>query len=145
MAPETSLPRRRDRRGRGARGPAVLAPPPAGGGRSVLRTRRERFDAVALAVVGEVDARWSDRLGLVEYAVEDVPQVPDDWDGDVPLASLVPGQGTRPARIVLFRRPVEHRAETRGELEELVRSLVVEQVATLLGMDPADVDPRYEG
>lgn len=110
-----------------------------------MRSRRERFDAVALAVVAEVDARWSDRLGLVEYAVEDVPQLPDDWDQEVPLTSLVPGQGSRPARVVLFRRPLERRAETRSELEDLVLSVVVERVAELLGLDPEDVDPRYAG
>ncbi|NYG55199.1 metallopeptidase family protein [Nocardioides perillae] len=137
-------PRRRDRRGRGQRGPGVLAPPPAGGGRSVVRTPRERFDRLALDVVAEVDARWSDRLGLVEYAVEDVPHLPDDWEGEVPLASLVPGQGTRPARVVLFRRPVEHRAASRADLEDLLLTVVVEQVAELLGLDPEDVDPRYE-
>lgn len=135
---------RRDRRGRGMRGPGVLAPPPAGGGRSVVRTRRERFDAIALAVVAEVDARWSDRLGLVEYAVEDTPQLPEDWDGEVPLSSLVPGRGSRPTRLVLFRRPVEHRCEGRTELEATVLELVVEQLAELLGIPPEDVDPRYD-
>jgi predicted Zn-dependent protease with MMP-like domain len=124
------------------RGPGVLPRRP---GRPELRTRRERFDDLALSIVTEVDQRWQDRLGLVEYAVEDAPQIPDDWDSDiVPLASLVRGSGATPARLVLFRRPIEHRCETRSELEALVLTVVVEQVAELLGIDAELVDPRYD-
>ncbi|MBZ5734211.1 metallopeptidase family protein [Nocardioides sp. TRM66260-LWL] len=133
--------RSRDRRGRGMRGPGVL---PARLGTPALRTRRERFDALVVGVVGAIDARWQDRLGLVEYAVEDAPQLPDDWDNEVvPLASLVRAGGGRPARLVVFRRPIEHRCETREDLEALVLTVVVEQVAELLGVDPGEVDPRY--
>lgn len=125
------------------RGPGVLPTRP---GTPVLRTARERFDALVLGIVTEVDGRWQDRLGLVEYAVEDAPQVPDDWDSaTVPLSSLVRGTGGKPTRLVLFRRPIEHRCETRSDLEALVLTLVVEQVAELLGIDAAEVDPRYDG
>jgi hypothetical protein len=49
----------------------------------------------------------------VEFAVEETPLVPDDWDAaTVPLASLVRGSGGTPTRLVLFRRPSrEGRAE----------------------------------
>ena len=131
----------RDRRGRGMRGPGVLPLEP---GRPALRTRRERFDDLVLGVVASIEDRWQDRLGLVEYAVEDAPQVPDDWDSPtVPLSSLVRAVGDQPTRLVLFRRPLEHRAERRSDLEALVLTVVVEQVAELLGLDPGDVDPRY--
>lgn len=97
-----------------------------------------------LGVVTELDERWQERLGLVEYAVEDTPLVPDDWAEDqVPLSSLVPGVGSAPTRLVVFRRPIEQRAETLEDLEALVLTVVVEQVAELLGMDAEDVDPRY--
>jgi predicted Zn-dependent protease with MMP-like domain len=123
------------------RGPAVLPLVP---GRPELRTARERFDALALGIVTDIDARWQDRLGLVEYAVEDAPQIPDDWSpGTVPLSSLVRGSGPKPTRLVLFRRPIEHRCDTREDLEAMVLTVVVEQVAELLGMDAEDVDPRY--
>ena len=115
-------------------------------GRPELRTARERFDDLALGIVTDIDARWQDRLGLVEYAVEDTPQIPDDWStGTVPLSSLVRGSGTTPTRLVLFRRPIEHRCETREDLEAMVLTVVVEQVAELLGIDAEQVDPRYEG
>ncbi|MGY2702429.1 MULTISPECIES: metallopeptidase family protein [unclassified Nocardioides] len=132
----------RDRRGRGMRGPAVLPRVP---GQPELPTARERFDDLALGIVTDIDARWQDRLGLVEYAVEDAPQIPDDWaSGTVPLSSLVRGSGTTPTRLVLFRRPIEHRCETREDLEAMVLTVVVEQVAELLGIDADQVDPRYE-
>ncbi len=135
-------PRRRDRRGRGMRGPGVLPRTP---GRPEPRTRRERFDDLVLAVVTEVDSRWQERLGVVEYAVEDTPRLPDDWDAaDVPLGSAVRGTDGNPSRVVVFRRPIEHRAETRSELDALVLTVVVEQVAELLGKAPHEVDPRYD-
>lgn len=133
----------RDRRGRGMRGPAVVPTVP---GRPELRTARERFDDLALGIVTEIDMRWQDKLGLVEYAVEDTPRIPDDWTtGTVPLSSLVRGTGATPTRLVLFRRPIERRCDTRSDLEALLLTVVVEQIAELLGMDAEDVDPRYEG
>jgi predicted Zn-dependent protease with MMP-like domain len=132
--------RTRDRRDRGLRGPAVQPRP---GARLPRGSKREQFDALVLRVVTDVDERWSSRLGLVEYAVEDAPQVPDDWTGSVPLSSLVRGSGTRPTRLVLFRRPIEHRCDSRVELEGMVLTLVVEQVAELLGIEAHEVDPRY--
>jgi predicted Zn-dependent protease with MMP-like domain len=123
------------------RGPAVLTGP---SGRPVRRTPRQRFDDLVLDVVTDIDNRWQDRLGLVEYAVEDAPQIPDDWtSGTVPLSSLVRGSGATPTRLVLFRRPIEHRSVTRSDLEAMVLTVVVEQVAELLGIDPELVDPRY--
>lgn len=65
-------------------------------------------------------------------------------DGPVPLSRLVPagidkrGQATR-ARIVLFRRALELRAETPEELTQLVHDILVEQVATYLGLSPDEI------
>jgi predicted Zn-dependent protease with MMP-like domain len=133
--------RMRDRRGRGMRGPAITPSQP---GRPELPTSGERFDELVLDTVRDIDTRWQDRLGLVEYAVEDTPQLPDDWTGEtVPLASLVRGHGAVATRLVVFRRPIEHRCETRADLEAMVLTVLVEQVAELLGIDPEDVDPRY--
>jgi predicted Zn-dependent protease with MMP-like domain len=124
------------------RGPAVT---PAVPGRPELPTARERFDELALEIVTEIDQRWQDRLGLVEYAVEDTPQIPDDWTSDtVPLSSLVRGSGADPTRLVLFRRPIEHRCDSRRDLEAMLLTVVVEQVAELLGIEADEVDPRYD-
>lgn len=131
----------RDRRGRGMRGPGIVPRDPRTPERP---SRRERFDRLVLDTVTEVDARWQRELGLVEYAVEDTPLLPDEWgDETVPLSSLIRGTGGDPSRLVLFRRPIEHRCESRAELDALVLTVVVEQVAELLGLPPEDIDPRY--
>jgi predicted Zn-dependent protease with MMP-like domain len=133
--------RTRDRRGRGMRGPGVV---PARPGTTALRTARQRFDQLVLDVVTPLDERWHRHLGLVEYAVEDAPMLPDDWgDETVPLSSLVRGKGQEPTRLVIFRRPIEHRSTSRDELEALVHTVVVEQLAELLNLPPGQVDERY--
>lgn len=131
----------RDRRGRGMRGPGVF---PTEVGTPFGPTRRERFDQLVLDVVADLEERWGGHLGLVEYAVEDMPLIPDDWGDDtVPLSSLVRGRGPEPTRLVLFRLPIERRCPTRAELDALVHTVLVEQVAELLDLPPETVDPAY--
>ena len=109
------------------------------------RSRRTRFDDLVLGLVQDLEDRWHQELGLVEFAVEETPWVPDDWSaGTVPLAALVRGTGTTPTRLVLFRRPIELRSETRGDLSAMVLTVLVEQVSELLGRPPEDIDPRYD-
>ena len=62
----------------------------------------------------------------------------------MPLASLVRGSGGTPTRLVLFRRPIELRSDTRGDLSAMVLTVLVEQVSELLGRPPEEVDPRYD-
>lgn len=124
------------------RGPAVL---PLTAGRPHGPDDRARFDRITLDVVRAIEQRWADRLGLLEYAVEDVPDLSPSWRGEgVPLATLVRGHGAVPTRLVLFRRPIEHRAHSLADLRAAVLTVVVEQVAELLGIPAEDVDPRYD-
>ncbi len=127
------------------RGPAVLAGPLSPRGVPSVRTPREVFDAIVLGVVRRLEERWHDELGLIEFAVEETPIVPDDWSADtVPLASLVRATGSTPTRLVMFRRPIELRCETRSDLNALVLTVLVEQVSELLGLPPEEIDPGYE-
>lgn len=146
--PGTSGPRPgavRDRRGRGMRGPAVLPGPLSPGGVPRTRPPKQVFDEIVLSVVRRLEERWHDELGLIEFAVEETPLVPDDWTADtVPLASLLRGSGATPTRLVLFRRPIELRCETRSDLVALVLTVLVEQVSELLGRSPEDIDPGYD-
>ena len=138
-------PIRRDRHGRGLRG--LLAPP----GVPLYRSRAQGFDDLVLQAVAQLEPRWEDELTGVEFAVEEIPpaELPDDEPDPVPLARLDPGKpgrpgGTaRPARIVLYRRPLMARADADDELAELVLDIIVEQFARLLGVDPQLVDPGY--
>lgn len=140
-APSRPVPRRRDRRGRGLRGP--LLPP----GLPAARTRADRFDDLVLATVERLEARWGDQLDGTEFAVEDVPPSdPAPWeDGTVPLGRCFPAESGQPARVVVYRRPVEARAFDDDDLADLVRDVVVEQVAHLLARSPEEIDPRYDG
>ncbi len=55
----------------------------------------------------------------------------------------LPAGPARPARIVLYRRPLLARADGEDELGELVLDVVIEEFARLLGLDPQVIDPDY--
>jgi hypothetical protein len=131
------------------RGPIFAAPGTTGdlapGGVPARRTRGERFDDIALAVMQDLWQRFPDQLGHVQLGVEEVPLLPESWSPDsVPLASYVEASNGNPARLVLLRRPIEHRVERAGDLEALVLTVLVEQVAEVLGIPPGDVHPDYD-
>lgn len=111
------------------------------------RSRSERFDDLALDAWEHVARRWEAELAQVDLAVEDVP--PDDAgsdvleDGRVPLARVTPGQDGRTV-LVLFRRPLEARSIDKEDLADLVHDVVVEEVASILGRDPDEVDPPQD-
>ncbi|MFI2490432.1 metallopeptidase family protein [Promicromonospora kroppenstedtii] len=132
-------PRRRDRRGRGLRGP--MLPP----GAPAHRTRAQRFDDLVLDVVEDLDRTWAAHLRGTEFAVEDVPPSdPAPWeDGGVLLGRFFPAEAGRPGRVVVYRRPVEVRAVDLEDLADLVRDVVVEQVAHLLARTPEEIDPNF--
>jgi predicted Zn-dependent protease with MMP-like domain len=68
-----------------------------------------------------------------------------NWNSEsVPLASYLDRKGETPPRLVLFRRPLEHRAESTFELEALLLTVVVEQFAEVLGIPAEDVHPGYD-
>jgi predicted Zn-dependent protease with MMP-like domain len=137
--------RRRDRHGRGMRGPLAVRGPLAPSGVPVSRSRAERFDEVVLDAVEQLERRFAAELDGVEFAVEEVPDAArKDLDEEVPLGAVRPSSGQgEPARVVIYRRPIELRAMGATELAALVHEVVVEQVAELLGLSPDDVDPGY--
>ncbi|MDX3239582.1 metallopeptidase family protein [Streptomyces sp. ME03-5709C] len=137
--------RRRDRHGRGMRGP--IAPPQV----PLARTRADAFDDLVRDAADRLERRWP-QLAEVEFAVQEVPWPVDGVDGavadgrfddGVPLGRLIGGHKGDPHRIVVYRRPVEIRAKGHEERALLVHDVVVEQVAELLGLSPENVDPRY--
>ena len=122
------------------RGPLAWPSVPAMG------TRREQFDDLVLDSAARLESRLGPRFGDVEFAVEDVPPSdPAPWEREsVPLGRAFPAQGRQPARIVIYRRPVESRCQDQRELTAAVQDVVVEQVAGLFGLNPGDLDPRYD-
>ncbi|HSN06908.1 MAG TPA: metallopeptidase family protein [Candidatus Angelobacter sp.] len=131
-------PRRRDRHERGLRGPLAPATSPA------TVPRSERFGDLVVAAVDRLEPRWGTRLAAVDVEIHDVPDVTDPDGSEVPLAGHRPASGSRAATIVVYRRPVELRAPEHLDRVDLVRDLVAEQLAELLGMAPSDLDPSYD-
>lgn len=131
-------PRRRDRRGRGLRGPLFPHNMPA------YRTRAQIFEDHVLDAVERLEMRWSAQLHRTRFAVEDVPPSnPAPWeDGGVPLGRFFPAEPGLDPTIVVYRRPIESRAVDAADLADLVRTVVVEQVAHMLGREPHEVDPH---
>ena len=110
-----------------------------------MTTRRALFDDLVLDSAARLEPRIGPGFGEVEFAVEDVPPSdPAPWEREgVALGRTFPAHGRQPARIVIYRRPVESRAQDLRELTAIVQDVVVEQVAALFGLPPGDLDPRY--
>ncbi|NGO14997.1 metallopeptidase family protein [Streptomyces sp. HC44] len=97
--------------------------------------------------VERLERRWP-QLADIEFVVLEVPRLDtgrgEGWgDEAVPLGGTIAARDGRPARVVVYRRPVEIRTKGRDERAALVHEVVVEQVAELLGLTPETVDPRY--
>lgn len=137
---EPRPPRRRDRHGRGMRGP--VAPPQV----PLSASRAEAFSDLVQDSVERLERRWP-QLAEVDFLILDVPRLTAEDEamtgGTVPLGGTVPARDDTPARVVIYRRPVEIRTKGREEQAALVHEVVVEQVAEVLGLTPETVDPRY--
>ncbi|MEP6851890.1 MAG: metallopeptidase family protein [bacterium] len=141
---------RRDRHGRGLRGP--VAPPTV----PIAASPAESFDLAVLDAVEHLQAHGVTEVEGIEFAVEDVPTIAAGSgptsadvleDGDVPLAQAHPRglAGITTPVVVLYRRPLESRAVDPEDLADIVHEVIVDRVAHLLGRSPADIDPHYEG
>ncbi len=129
------MPRSRDRHGRGIRGPLAL--PHTWSARPVPLRRPSRSDFFtdcvtdAMAAIAAVNPTALDGI-LV--GVEDVPQWSPTWSADrVPMSAALEGTATSKAQVVLYERPLEHRASSRAQLRRLVYRTIVEQLSALTG------------
>ena len=140
------MPDRRDRHQRGMRGP--LAPPNSVAGRALRRDRpvaRAEFFVQSLSEsLARITAAAPEALVGVEVGLEDVPDMAGQWSTRVPLAAAQEATPTTPARIVVYRRPLEHRATTRRQLRSLIHGTLVEQVSALTGIPVERLDPDDE-
>lgn len=111
------------------------------------RSRAARFDDLVIDLITHLDRHWGPQLRGTQFAVEDVPpSEPAPWeDGSVPLGRCFPAEAGSPARVVVYRRPIEARALDAEDLKDLVRDVIVEQVAHLLARTPEEIDPHYGG
>ena len=139
---------RRDRHGRGIRGPLAMASP--------LSRRRAQpphptnrldfFHDAVHASVDKIGRQCPEALRGITVGVQDVPQFDLAWSPDrVPLAAALEGTPDRPAQVVVYRRPLEHRAASRRGLRILVYRTIVEQLSALTGRSVDEIDPDGAG
>jgi hypothetical protein len=131
----TARRRRRDRRGRGLRGPLLPDGTPA------ALSRSAQFDELVVTELTRVLRRFRSELEDLDVLVDEVPPAGGD---EIRLFRTTPAVDGRPARLVVHRRPVEARASGVRAREDLVHHVVVQAVAELLGLTPADVDPDHD-
>ena len=144
---------RRDRHGRGVRGPLMPTKIPR------YRRRPELFDAAVLEAYAPIQQQFTVELESLDIAVDTIPRMRlnMDWDsfppevvvdGPVPLGRIIQagidihGYPTR-ARIVIFRMPIEQRVQGAKERQELLTIVLTQLVAQYLGITPEDVDPHF--
>ncbi len=136
--------RRRERHGRGLRGP-MAAPNPITGAPVPLRQRTRGADFFAeclRASVARTAAACPRAVTGIDVGYEEVPGNLAAWRSErVPLAAAVPAQPGRNGQVVLFRRPLEHRASSRAELRRLVHRALLEQLSALTGIGLDELDP----
>lgn len=132
--------RRRDRHGRGIRGPLI---PPALPG---WRTRREIFDDIVTDNVRDL-VREHPKLRNVEFAVEEVPPSnPSRFEAHgITLARTFAADRTHGLRyrVVLYRLPIATRCTNDKEIDELTHYVLIEQCADILGVAVTDLDPDF--
>jgi Zincin-like metallopeptidase len=119
------------------------------------RTRSETFDDLVLDAMEDVEAAVGDDAALlsalasIELGVEDVPPAEaleragtgTGTGAELALARADRAARGRPARVVLYRRPLELRAPDLNERADLVHDIVVEQLADLLDVPVERLDP----
>lgn len=137
--------RRRDRHSRGLRGPLAL---PNTLTRRPARpahptSRADFFSESVHGAVERIARHCPDALVGVTFGIEDVPYLQTAWSGEqVPLAAALEGDEERLSQVVVYRRPLEHRAASRGSLRTLVYRTIVEQLVALTGRPVAEIDPE---
>lgn len=124
----------RDRHGRAARSDSDRRRRPATGFRA--RDVR-RFRQIVEDAVDTLPEQLASPLDSADLVIVDIPPRSGD---PVDLASFQPA--ATPPLLTVYRRPLEMRAESRLELEEVVRIAVGEAVARALGI--TDIDDLFD-
>jgi Zincin-like metallopeptidase len=109
-------------------------------------SKADFFTDVVHDAVDRVAQQCPDALVGVTFGVEDVPYLNTAWSGDqVPLAAAIDGDADHLSQVVVYRRPLEHRAASRRGLRILVYRTVVEQLSALTGRSVSEIDPEGAG
>lgn len=96
--------------------------------------------------IARLNAHCPDVINQIEFGMDEVPDAGTLWRSSnaeyaIPLASAVDAVDDKPARIVVYRRPLERRASDRYELAEIVYETLVDQIVALTGRSIDEIDP----
>lgn len=109
-------------------------------------TKADFFTDAVSAAVDKISDQCPAAVVGVTFGIEDVPYLATAWSGDrVPLAAAVEGDEERMSQVVVYRRPLEHRARSRRALRILVYRTVCEQLSVLTGLPLEQIDPEGLG
>lgn len=127
---------RRDRHGRGLRGPVLHPVLPA------WRTRAEKFDDIISLEVATYRRALGDVVDRFDFGVLEVPEAdPAPWEDGIPQARYFPMTNAKvEGRIILYRRPILQAAPTKGHVALLIHAIVTQQLANALGKSPEEID-----
>ncbi len=127
--------RRKDRHGRGPRGPRFHPALPA------WSTRKEQFYEHVVEAVQEMAAR-EEAVAGIEFGIQEVPPSgPAEWEThDVVLARVFPRDRRRGLadRIVVYRQPIMARV-LEEDLPVALRVLLAERICEVLDVYPEDL------
>lgn len=135
-----------DRHGRHRRRDSDPRRRPPDGFRTSSRRRFERLVDDALDGLPRELLHYVENVAIV---VEEVPPADVLGEGDEILLGLYQGvprterfgdPPVLPDRITIYRRPIETRARDRNELADLVREVVVHEIAHHFGIDDDRLD-----
>ena len=129
----------RNRHGRGVRTPMFGVRMPR------YRTKGGIFDDMTAAQIKRLNDAWPQLVKPVQFAVADGPPVQSDvWrDASSATSRGFPAQHGVPARIVLYRMPLQMQVTNRRELQWAIRDELVSQIAELYGRRPEEIDPDW--
>lgn len=128
---------KRDRHGRGLRGPVLHPAMPA------WRTRAQKFDDVLAWDLGTFRRYLGEQMDRLDFAVLDVPHSdPAPWEEGVPLGRVMPFE--RPskieARIIFYRMPIIEAASRQPYPRMFIHRVITNQLASALNEHPEDID-----
>lgn len=129
---------RRDRHGRGLRGPLLTHRIPG------YVSRAKEFTNLMSNALDDLDQRFGASLAQITFATESIPNLRDLVLNNDEVA-LGRTDATRPVRIVLYIEPIRMRAQNKADLDRIIRDVLAEQLSPLLGMRPEKIDPDYLG
>jgi hypothetical protein len=143
--------RNRDRHDRGVRGPLSTTNPLTHQPAPVPDDPRpeQLFEQCVEDSIERIGTTCPEALLGVDIGIETVPSRAAMWrefvsHDAIPLAAAVDADADHPARIAMYRRPIERRAVDRASLAELVHRTLVEQLSMLTSRSIHDIDPDID-